>query len=72
MSPIELEPRLTVLEREVARLRATVEGIAQVGTPWWQRIAGTFPDDPAHEQAMTLGREYRASLRPSKLRAKKS
>lgn len=31
--------------------------------PWWERIAGTFADSPAYEEAMRLGREYRESLR---------
>jgi hypothetical protein len=71
MAPTELEARLVVLEREVARLKSRVEGTGQAGAPWWERIAGTFADDPAHEKAMKLGREYRASLRPGKARAGK-
>ena len=27
--------------------------------PWWKRIAGVFADDPAFDEAMRLGREYR-------------
>ncbi|MBD2490565.1 hypothetical protein [Aulosira sp. FACHB-615] len=29
---------------------------------WWQKIAGTFADNSAYDQAMQLGREYRESL----------
>jgi len=64
MAPTELEARLVVLEREVARLKSSVGRTGQAEAPWWERIAGTFADDPAHEKAMKLGREYRASLRP--------
>ena len=66
MSPIEWETRLSLLEREVARLAAKVEGTALEETPWWERVAGSFAEDPAHESAMKLGQEYRASLRPKK------
>lgn len=31
------------------------------GQPWWQRIRGTFKDDPAYDEAMRLGREWRES-----------
>lgn len=71
MAPIELEARLAVLEREVARLKSKVDGTGQPGARWWERIAGSFADDPAHEKAMKLGREYRASLRPGKPRVRK-
>lgn len=33
-------------------------------TPWWERIVGTFRDNPEYDEAMRLGREYRESLRP--------
>jgi hypothetical protein len=71
MAAIELEARLMVLEREVARLKSMVEGTGQPGAPWWERVAGSFADDPAHEKAMKLGREYRTSLRPGKARGRK-
>jgi hypothetical protein len=71
MAPIELETRLTVLEREVARLRSRVEGTGRPGAPWWEQIADTFADDPAHEKAMKLGRDYRASLRTRKASVRK-
>jgi hypothetical protein len=31
--------------------------------PWWKKIAGIFADDPAFEEAMGLGREWRQSFR---------
>lgn len=64
MGNVELENRLAILEREVARLSSMVEGSTSAAARWWERIAGTFANDPAYEAAMKLGREYRESLRP--------
>jgi hypothetical protein len=70
MPPLDLETRVAILEAEVERLRAKVEPGGTRPTPWWERIAGTFADDHAHEQAMKLGRAYRESLWPGKPRAR--
>jgi hypothetical protein len=63
MAKISLEKRVAVLEAEVARLKArlTEEAPPRVA-PWWERIYGTFENDPLYEEA--LGRAYRESLRP--------
>lgn len=61
MSDAEIEARLTNLETEVARLKAQIQNSDQ--TPWQEEILGSFADDPAHDEAMRLGREYRKSLR---------
>lgn len=62
MGPAQLEKRIAALEEELARLKSKLEGIDAL-KPWWERIAGTFQDDPVYEKAMKLGREYRQSLR---------
>lgn len=31
--------------------------------PWWKERIGIFANDPAHEEAVRLGREYRLSQR---------
>lgn len=59
-----LEQRLAALEAEVARLREKVEAIPVEDGRWWNKIAGTFADDPIYEEAMRLGREWRESFRP--------
>ncbi len=61
MGPARLEKRVAALEEELARLRSKVEEIDAL-KPWWERIAGTFQDDPVYEKAMKLGRQYRQSL----------
>jgi hypothetical protein len=66
MAPIELEARLEAIEREVSRLKEKVDGAAK---PWWERVEGSFASDPAHEEAMRLGRKYRESSGSSKSEA---
>lgn len=61
MTNREIEKRLEILEAEVALLKSKVEKKDETKTPWWEEIAGTFADDPAFEEAMRLGREYRES-----------
>jgi hypothetical protein len=61
--PEQLEARVALLEAEVARLKNKVESDLP-SRPWWEKIAGTFADNPAYDEAMKLGREYRESLRP--------
>ena len=64
MGKASLEKRMAELEREVAALRTKLEALS--GTkPWWERIAGTFQNDPIYEQAMRLGRKYRRAQRPN-------
>ena len=64
MAPSDLEKRVAALEAEVAKLKAEATKSAVNQRPWWEEIAGTFADDPAFEEAMRLGREWRESFRP--------
>lgn len=70
MSAQELEIRLIALEAEVARLKKKVEADDENIVPWWEKISGTFADDPIYDEAMRLGREYRESLRPKTKKTK--
>lgn len=66
-----LKQRIEALEIEVARLKEKIEGPANFQKPWWRQIAGIFANDPAFEEAMRLGREYRESLRPKPTKRRK-
>jgi hypothetical protein len=57
----KLETRITVLEDEVARLKREIEKGKGLVPPWWERIAGTFAQDPIYKEAMKLGRQQRRS-----------
>ena len=60
-----LEERVAALETEVGQLKQrSGPDKSPDAVPWWKKILGTFKDDPAYEEAMQLGREYRESLRP--------
>lgn len=60
--PEQLEERVAFLEAEVARLKNKIE-IDLSAKPWWEKVVGTFADNPSYDEAMQLGREYRESLR---------
>jgi hypothetical protein len=62
--PDQLEERVALLEAEVAHLKHKLDSGVNV-KPWWDEIVGTFSDNPAYDEAMQLGREYRDSLRPA-------
>jgi hypothetical protein len=64
MAALTLEERVAALEAEVARLKRIQAESVKPDQPWWQEIRGRFKDDPAYEEAMRYGREYRESLRP--------
>jgi hypothetical protein len=72
MVTLPLEQRVVLLEEEMARLkRALAEVREATAGPWWERIAGTFADDPIYAEAMRLGREHRESLRPKSSRQRR-
>jgi hypothetical protein len=72
MASAPLEDRVTALEREVARLKARVEGTGQTTEDWLDKMWGSFANDPAFEEAMRLGREWRESFRPKPRKRRKS
>ena len=69
MATMKLKDRVAALEADVARLKEKLEGNSK---SWTDEIAGAFANDPAFEEAMRLGREYRESLRHKSRKTKKS
>lgn len=72
MSDAKLERRMKALEQEIAALRSKVDELSEA-TPWWERIAGTFHQDPIYRKAMELGKQFRqekSSRRSSRSDAK--
>lgn len=59
VADIELEDRVTNIEREIAILKTRVTQTPPAPRAWWEQVAGTFKDDAAHDEAMQLGRDYR-------------
>jgi hypothetical protein len=62
MTTQQLEARLTTLEEEMAQINRLL--IMKDESPqihWWEKIAGSFADDPDFDEAEHLGREWRKS-----------
>ena len=68
MTTQQLEARLATLEEEMVQVKrllttkedlTTKEEMSQM--PWWDKIAGSFADDPDFDEAERLGREWRRS-----------
>jgi hypothetical protein len=63
MTTQQLEARLATLEQEMAQVKqmlAPVE-LSPPIQPWWEKVAGSFADDPDFDEAERLGREWRKS-----------
>jgi hypothetical protein len=66
MTTQQLEERLVHLEQELGQVKRLLQQSLQqspIGPqpeqPWWEKIAGTFPDDAAFDDAEEIGREWR-------------
>ena len=58
-----LEQRLTAVEQAVSELQQRLAHLP-TATHWLARITGSFKDEPAFEEVLTLGRAIRAADRP--------
>ena len=68
MNTMKLRDRVAALEADVGRLKRKLKIDSR---PWTEKIEGIFANDPAFEEAMRLGREYRESLRHKSRKTKK-
>jgi hypothetical protein len=65
MTSQQLEARLSTLEQELGQVKRLLQqNLTPVtntptSVPWWETIAGTFPDDEAFRDAEQIGREWR-------------
>jgi hypothetical protein len=65
MTSQQLEARLSTLEQELGQVKRLLQQnltpVTNIPTavPWWETIAGTFPDDDAFRDAEQIGREWR-------------
>ncbi|MEW6129994.1 MAG: hypothetical protein AB1757_23365 [Acidobacteriota bacterium] len=71
MASSKLESRVAILEAELTRLKNKIETIERPAQPWWEKIAGTFADDPIYDEAMKMGRQYRKSQKPKSTKLRK-
>jgi hypothetical protein len=71
MSPAEIKSRVEALEEAVAELHRRLNDGPDARRPWRRLDAGRFHDDPAFEEIVRLGREYRESLRPAPRKKKR-
>ena len=55
-----LEKRVEALERELRSLKSAVQK-TKSKAPWWERLAGTFRDDPLFDEMVEAGQKYRRS-----------
>ncbi len=61
----KLERRVTVLERELRKMRSELKTVRKVSRqPWWKRLAGRFKNDPLFDEIIEAGNAYRRSLTP--------
>jgi hypothetical protein len=66
MSLAQIETRLAALEAKVSQIQISRNsGAAPVkNKAWLEEIWGSFSGDPAFEEAMRYGREWRETQRP--------
>ena len=68
--PLGIDERLQRLEADLCQLRALVE--TQLHPKGWHAFVGTHAGDPVFAEIVRLGRKYRESLRPRRLKKKRA
>ncbi|MCX6365121.1 MAG: hypothetical protein NTX57_00195 [Armatimonadetes bacterium] len=60
--PQTIEERVAQIEEELKQLRQQLPTTKKTG---WRALVGTFDDDPAFDEIVRLGKEYRNSQVPN-------
>jgi hypothetical protein len=68
MANASIEKRLQALEADVADLKKSKVGTYKSSPSWLEVWWGAFANDPAHEEAMRLGAEWRKRENEKSLR----
>ena len=55
MSVSNLEKRVEALEREIQLIKSVVKQTEEKQQPWWERLAGSFKDDPVFDEIVEAG-----------------
>ena len=60
-----MEERVTALEHKMREVRSQLNAVRKISQrPWWERLTGTFKDDPLFDEITEAGHVYRRSLMP--------
>nr|WP_309686402.1 hypothetical protein [Armatimonas sp.] len=63
--PQTLEERVALIEEELKQLRQLTQPSPTPKHKDWHALLGTFDDDPAFDEIIRLGREYRNAQIPN-------
>ena len=58
----QLEQRVKILETELLAIKRMLATSSQEKSPWWLKVAGSFEQDPAFDEVVQLGLEWRKSV----------
>lgn len=60
----DLAERVSVLERELRKIKTSLKKEAKTQEPWWEQQAGRFKNDPLFDQIIAAGQAYRRAKTP--------
>jgi hypothetical protein len=59
-----IEDRLEAVEDAIAELKSRLE-VQRPNSDWMDQVIGVFKDEPAFDEVIRLGREFRMADRPT-------
>ena len=63
--PQTIEERVALIEEELKQLRELTQQLPIAKKTGWRALVGTFDDDPAFEEIIQFGKEYRSTQIPN-------